>query len=209
MYTLRRTTSPYHETSITGYSEKTFLLFTLYNQLSLQARMMKESKESSRTFSGQQVKLNMSLETRVLYKRDNSSQWQGPWAVIGQVSQQVFMKYGSFHICIHLCRTQLIKPALRTTDFPSSQTSEPDQTENPTSHGITPLQCPKILITLAAQKTKHQETNLNHRLKCHQTVVQNTAHNNTTTDNKTTWSHHLQQIALYCPHIVKLLLIPM
>ena len=40
------------------------------------------------------------------------------------------------------------------------------------------------------------------------TTLHNTAHNNNTTDNKTIWSHYIQQIALYCPHTVKLLLTP-
>ena len=80
---------------------------------------------------------------KVLYKRDNPNQWQGPGTVIGQVNQQVFIKYGSFHICIHLCRMYLIKPALQTRDSPSSQTNEPDQTENPTSGDIHPSAMPQ------------------------------------------------------------------
>lgn len=36
----------------------------------------------------------------------------------------------------------------------------------------------------------------------------NNTHNNTTTYNKITYSHHLQQITLYCPHTVMLVLAP-
>ena len=53
----------------------------------------------------------------VYYKRDNSNEWRGPGIVIGQVSQQVFIKHGSFHIRVHPCRLQLLKPATRTTDI--------------------------------------------------------------------------------------------
>lgn len=53
----------------------------------------------------------------VYYKRDNSNEWRGPGIVIGQVSQQVFIKHGSFHIRVHPCRLQLLKPATRTTDL--------------------------------------------------------------------------------------------
>ena len=75
---------------------------------------------------------------KVLYKRHNSNQWRGPGTVIGQVSQEVFIKHGNFYISVRTCRMQLIKPALRTTDSSSSQTNEPDQTENPNSHDIHP-----------------------------------------------------------------------
>ena len=52
----------------------------------------------------------------VLYKRDSSNEWRGPGVVIGQVSQQVFVKHGSFYIRVHPCRLQLIKPASREID---------------------------------------------------------------------------------------------
>ena len=70
---------------------------------------------------------------------------------------------------------------------------------------FTLLQRPKMLITLEAEKVNHQETGVK-GLICLQTVMYNTFHNKATTENKTTWSHHLQQIAVYCPHTVKLVL---
>ena len=49
----------------------------------------------------------------VLYKRNDSNEWHGPGTVIGQISQQVFVKHGSFHIRVHSCRLQLVKSASR------------------------------------------------------------------------------------------------
>lgn len=73
----------------------------------------------------------------VFYKREDSSEWRGPGTVIGQVSQQVFIKHGSFYVRVHPCRLQLIKPASRTTavfekqKFPhSTHTYEKKTTEN-------------------------------------------------------------------------------
>ena len=80
---------------------------------------------------------------KTLYKRDNSCQWRGPGAIIGQVSQQVFIKHGSFYTGVYPCRMLLIKLALWTTDSPSSQTKEPDQTKNPTSYEIHPSATPQ------------------------------------------------------------------
>ena len=114
----------------------------MHDHSSLQAKMMKESNESSQLISGQQVKSNLSLETR-FYVRDNSSRWQRPGTVIGQVSQQVFIKHGSLYIRVHPCRMQLIKPAIWTTVSHSSQTNEHDQTKNPTSRDIQPSAMPQ------------------------------------------------------------------
>ena len=47
----------------------------------------------------------------ILYKRNDSNEWQGPGIVIGQINQQVFVKHDSFYVRVHPCRLQLVKPA--------------------------------------------------------------------------------------------------
>ena len=49
----------------------------------------------------------------ILYKRNDSNEWQGPGIVIGQINQQVFVKHDSFYVRVHPCRLQLVKPASR------------------------------------------------------------------------------------------------
>ena len=44
----------------------------------------------------------------VYFKRDSSKSWHGPAKVIGQDSQQVLIKQGSYYIRVHPCRLQLI-----------------------------------------------------------------------------------------------------
>ena len=75
----------------------------------------------------------------VYYKRDNNNEWRRPGIVIGQVSQQVFIKHGSFHIRVHPCRLQLLKPATRTTDnvpnnLQPNHISENNKNEQPTNN---------------------------------------------------------------------------
>ena len=101
--------------------KKTLLPSTPYNQSSLQVRMSPYIKYVT--------------GDKVLYK-NITRVWEGPGTAIDQMSQQVFIKHGSFYVHVDPCRMQQIKPALRTTNSPSNQTNEPGQTENPTSHVI-------------------------------------------------------------------------
>ena len=103
---------------------------------------MKESNKPLHTILTTTSEVKYVTGCKVLHKKDNSSQWRGPGTVIGQVSQQVFLKHESFYIRVHPCKMQLIKPGLRTR-LPSSQTNEPDQTENPTSQKSHPSATPQ------------------------------------------------------------------
>ena len=59
----------------------------------------------------------------VFYKGEDKNEWRGPGVVIGQVNQQVFVKYGSFYIRLHPCRLQLVKSSFQSSTQPVSEQS--------------------------------------------------------------------------------------
>lgn len=54
----------------------------------------------------------------VFYKKKDKNEWRGTCAVIGLVNQQVFVKYGTFYICVHPCRLQLVKLSFKSSTEP-------------------------------------------------------------------------------------------
>ena len=143
---------------------------------------MKKFNEPFHTISGHQVKSNTSLGTRSYTKEINSNQSRGPGTVIDQVSQQALLKHGCTFASTHAECCKYKQPYEQ--DFPSNQNKGTDQTENSTLHEIHRSSTPENAdYSSSSEDWPQPQTEM---LK---TVMHSTAHKNTTTDNKTTYSH--------------------
>lgn len=59
----------------------------------------------------------------VFYKIEDKNDWRRPGVIIGRVNQQVFVEHGSFYICVHSSRLQLIKSTSQSSTETVSEQS--------------------------------------------------------------------------------------
>ena len=80
------------------------------------------------------------LRSKVYYKRCNniqtndSNKWWGPGIVIGQISQQVFVKHSSFYVRQYPCRLQLLKQASQAAERNNPNIEKIDKNNTTQNH---------------------------------------------------------------------------
>ena len=90
----------------------------------------------------------------VYYEREDSNEWQKQGIIIRQISKQVFIKQSTFHIRVHPCPLQLLKPTTRTT------TNIPKNIQ-PKIQSETNIQEPPTTITISNPTPNQKQTHTN------------------------------------------------
>ena len=103
----------------------------------------------------------ISTGDKVYYKRLYARCWRGPAIVLGKDGQQVLLKHGGYHICIHPCQLRLVQesisPVRSSAVDPTRRTAISEQDQS-----YPPAALPTLPPPLILSQTMSTEQPLDH-----------------------------------------------